>query len=265
MSFRKLFSCFFYCILLLPGQSIYGQTSGEIRTLIDKSGFTGTSISQSELELLEEGEPVFTFFEDIQDSSLSPNLSEGQNILKKYKDIDPNFLIESFFILPLKDGSGEEVLQEVKQFLMDIESFEEIPYWSEERQKYFNLFDRIEVKERMSFDDGSRGIQAEQRMKPFKPYEAQYRYWMRGNDFIYTSWNFGPIHYRFVKAVKEENMFTSLFVHAEEDALFFYGLGGVRAFTFFGMFGERMETSFTGRTEAFFRWFHKEFVLTRIK
>jgi hypothetical protein len=38
---------------------------------------------------------------------------------------------------------------------------------------------------------------------------------------------------------------------------------GAKAFDFFGLFGDRLDVAFTGRIEAFFTWFHKEFVEPR--
>ncbi|MCF7914817.1 MAG: hypothetical protein K9L66_06615 [Spirochaetaceae bacterium] len=249
---------------LLSG-NLYAEDFRDVRSLIKKSGFVEKNISQSEIDQLAAGEPIFTFLQDMDGISLSPDSVEGQEILERYKEIEPNFLIESFFILPLPEQDSAQTLNEAERFLMDISQFEGVPYWSEEHEKYFDLFSEIEILERKTFDDESRGIVVEQKMKPFKPHKALYRYWRNGSDFIYTSKNTEAIRYKLIKAVREENMVTSLFVHAEPEALVFYGVGGVQAFTFFGMFGERMETSFTGRTEAFFRWFHEEFVVPRIK
>jgi len=262
-------------LLFTVALPLFGQESGnqergvlqieDVRSLIRRSGFADADLSAEEVAQLEAGEPVFIFMDDMDESSLSPTSREGREILEEYEDIDPNFLIESFFILPVEEGTGDRVLEEVRTFLLDITRFIGVPYWSERHEKYFDLFSRIEIKKRRTFDDGSSGLFAEQKMKPFKPHEALYRYWMQGSDFIYTSTNTEPIHYKFVKAVKEGNMFTSLFVHAEPEALVFYGVGGVRAFTFFGVFGDRLQDSFQGRTEAFFKWFHKEFVRPRLR
>lgn len=244
---------------------VYSMSNDEMHSLINQSGLSGKRISQENIKQLKLGKPVFFFIDDIKDSSFVPKTEIGTEILKNYQDINPNFIIESFFVLPVPEGMEKATLEEVNRFLTDIKQFVGIPYWSKEFQKYFDLFEYMEIIERGNRKDGSRMIRAEQNMKPFDNYEVEYRYIMEKDNFVYTSINTTPIHYKFVKAVKEGNMYTSLFVHAQPGALVFYGLGGVRAFTFFGIFGDRMEVSFIGRTEAFFRWFHKEFVLTRMQ
>ena len=67
-----------------------------------------------------------------------------------------------------------------------------------------------------------------------------------------------------MKGVDEEEMFTTLLVQTYPGYLFFYGLGGAKAFNCFGLFGNRRDTAFTGRIEAFFEWFHQEFVLSKL-
>jgi hypothetical protein len=60
-------------------------------------------------------------------------------------------------------------------------------------------------------------------------------------------------------------MYTALYAEAREGEIFFYGLGGAKAFSFFGLFGNRLDQAFTGRVKAFFSWFYREFVYPRLE
>ena len=112
---------------------------------------------------------------------------------------------------------------------------------------------------------GIEEILAEQKMRPFKPYTAVYKYDLSYGTLLYETYNLTPLYYKWMKGVDREKMSTTLLVQAYPGYLFFYGLGGAKAFNFFGLFDNRLDTAFTGRVEAFFEWFHKEFVLDLVE
>lgn len=256
------------CAVLVQAGYTENIEESEVRNFLNRSGFSDISLSEDDIEKLASGKPIYKLIDKMEESSLDSSTDTSRSILERYREIEPNFIVESFFILPVEEGTETEVMNEVQTFLMDVKKFVGIPYWSKEQQKYYDLIGRLDVVEWKDFDDGSRGIVAEQYMKPFMDHEVLYRYWLKEEEFIYTSRNLDPMrheNYQFVKAVKEGNMFTSLFVYKEPGALVCYGLGGVRAFTFFGIFGDRLTASFKGRTRAFFQWFHKEFVEPRLE
>lgn len=228
------------------------------------------SLSSQEMEDLTTGKAIIRSLDSHTQIRLDPSNSApaGKEVLENLKGrfvrLKPNFLAEAMFILPVQPGSERRVLEEVKLFLQEVQQFEEIPYYSEEYDKYFPLFDDIELQGQDFVRDGTAVIHTNQLMKPFKRYEALYRYELGEDYFLYTSYNETSIKYKMVRGVKPENMQTGLLVQAYEGYLFCYGLGGADAFTFFGLFGERLDTALTGRIESFFNWFHTEFIEPRL-
>lgn len=206
---------------------------------------------------------LMTPLDSYKEIRLQPDSAEAREILDRYSDLRPNFLAEAFFVLPVEEGREQFVLREVRDFLQDVSEFEGIPYYSKHNGTWNPLFENMQIRELPVFDDGSEGIITSQKMRPFKPYTAVYCYDLSGDTLVYETYNRSPLYYKWMKGVDEEEMYTALLVKAYPGHLFFYGLGGAKAFDFFGLFGERLDVAFTGRIEAFFTWFHKEFVEPR--
>ncbi len=230
-----------------------------------------SSISKAEERELDSGKPIIRVLDSYEQIRLEPSSSAREigkvqrRMKERFTRLKPNFLAEAVFILPVPAGDERKTLEEIKIFLQNVRRLEGIPYYSQQYDKYFPLFEDIEIQEQDFDRDGSVFILTEQVMKPFKPYEAAYTMEITDDYLLYRSYNETSLKYKRMRGVKPENMQTSLLVEVKPGYLFCYGLGGADAFTFFGLFGERLETSFIGRMEAFFGWFHEEFILPRLE
>lgn len=246
-----------------------------IGTIAAENNFSGTKfipeqipvqgITAEELNQLRKKEIIIRVLESYKEIRLQPESTKAKAIIDHYKKLRPNFLAEAMFVMPVKPGDEQMVLRDVKSFLQSVKGFEEIPYYSKQNDTWYPLFEDINILELPVFPDGSEGIIAEQKMRPFKPYTAVYRYDLSGGTLMYETYNRTPIYYKWMKGVGDEKMYTTLLVQAYPGCLFFYGLGGTRAFNFFGLFGKRLDVAFIGRIEAFFEWFHQEFVLSGLQ
>ncbi len=270
-----------YCKILIVEKKLYLFTSKSILliiffilnigTIAAENNFSGMKLIQEqipvekidseELYRLLNKEMIIRVLESYKDIHLLPESTETKPIIDHYKKLRPNFLAEIMFVMPVSPGEEQAVLQDVKDFLQFVKTFEDIPYYSKHNNAWVPMFDNITIKELTVFPDGSEGIITEQKMLPFKSYTSVYRYYLSEDNFLYKNYNSTPLYYKWMKGVDKEKMSTTLLVQAYPGYLFFYGLGGAKAFDFFGLFGNRLDTAFTGRVEAFFEWFHKEFVL----
>ncbi|MCF7914641.1 MAG: hypothetical protein K9L66_05700 [Spirochaetaceae bacterium] len=190
---------------------------------------------------------------------------EAAHKIERFNQIKPNYLYEAMFILPVEPGSEQKVLQAAKDFLQEPERLEKIPYYSRHNGNWTRLFADIEVEALPVYADGSEGLVTRQLMIPFEPYTAAARYRLTEDMLVYTTTNRSPLYYKWMKGVKAEQMNISMLVQASPGRLFFYGLVGAKAFDFFGLFHNRLDQAFAGRAEAIFEWFHKEFVVPRLK
>lgn len=196
--------------------------------------------------------------------SLQPETAEYKDIIEHFSDLRPNFLAEAMFVLPVEKGKEQSTLIRVKNLLQSVGKFEGIPYYSRYNGTWNPLFENVAVHETRILPSGVEEVLAEQKMRPFKPYTAVYKYDLSSGTLLYETYNLTPLYYEWMKGVEKEEMYTSLLVKAYPGYLFFYGFGGARAFDFFGLFGKRLDVAFTGRIEAFFEWFHRKFVLPEL-
>lgn len=212
-------------------------------------------ISEAEMDVLKSGGSVFTSLDSAEDLRLEP-INELSSLLKEQMDeVDPNFLAEIIMYIPI--DSSRNNLEYVRETLMDVKKFDGIPYYSQEHEKYFPLFEDTEILS-SRIDGNTHTIRVQHGMMPFKPYEAEYSLIQNDRELLFTGKNSSRIKYNRFKAVDEGEYLNLLWIRDEGDRLFIYGAGGVNAFTFFGFFGNRMEVSFMGRVDAFFNWYYEE-------
>jgi len=221
------------------------------------------NLVQKEFQQLNNKEIVMESLRSYRDIRLEPDTALTESILEKYSKLNPNFLAETIFILPVVAGQEQKILVEIRNFLQSVQNFQDIPYYSEYNKTTNPLFKEIVLKDRLYYQDGSLEIITRQIMTPFNIYTAVNRYKLTQGSLLYETFNQTPLNYKWMKGVDEEEMYTTLLVQAYPGYLFFYGLGGARAFDFFGLFGSRLDAAFIGRSEAFFEWFYNDFVLPR--
>ena len=213
------------------------------------------NISQQEMQLLEQGERIFRVLDSAKELRLTAVGPQSSQLIDLVKDVDPNFLAEVIMYIPV--DPERDNLAYIRDSLRDVTDFDGIPYYSQEHEKTFPLFEDSKLLSRKSSGD-TEVITARHHMKPFKRHESEYILTLKDEVFLFTGVNSTPIHYKNFKAVKEGNLLNLLWVQDRGDRLLIYGAGGAKAFTFFGLFGERMNSSFIGRVEAFFQWYYEE-------
>jgi len=161
-----------------------------------------------------------------------------------------NYLGEVLLVVPL--SVRPSALSQVRDILLDLESYAGIPYWSRQDGRRYDLFDRMSVVSRSGNRD-SGGALVDQHMKPFDDYRASYRWSMDGDRLSFECYNETPIVYSGIKAVMPGNLVWRLEAYRSGDSWVFYGLGAVKAFDMFGALRPRLSASFMGRIEAFFK------------
>ena len=221
-------------------------------------------ISRAEQERLASHKPVVKVLDGLEEISLRAHNGRTARLLRQVRRLDPNFLAEAFFTMPVEPGTERQTLERVKWFLMDVSRFEEIPYYSRRHEGWSPLFEEVKITAFPINADGSEEIVARQQLLPFSPYTANYRFRLSDSSLIYSHWNKTALRYSIFRAVRPENMYVGLYVEAREGELFFHGIGGAKVFTFFGLFAGRLEPAFTGRVEAIYSWLYREFVFPRL-
>ena len=217
-----------------------------------------SGVSAGELSRLQSGQRVFRELDSYEDARLKPQGPYRRELIDRLEEVDPNFLAEILMVIPV--DPERDNLGYLKNALTDVTNYDSIPYYSVDNDKWYKLFYDSELISRRQPEEDKTVITANHRMKPFKTHEHRYEYTHNGDVLFFYGSNISSIHYNRLRAVKEGNMLTLLWIRDEGDRLLVYGAGGAKAFTFFGLFGSRMDDAFVGRMDAFFTWFYENYI-----
>ena len=185
---------------------------------------------------------------------------EGNNTLVK-KEIDlftkkkVNFKAQTSFDISVKLPPDVDVIQKIEDILLDIESFNDIPYKSKRTGKTTPLFKDISVLHNHINENGNRIVVLNATISPFKPATMIFEI-IIDNDFImFKAYNIDKVKYWILSIVDEKKMVMLFAGELNKKTLKCYGLGVADTGSFF-IFNKVIEEEFNGRAEAIINWFH---------
>lgn len=208
---------------------------------------------------------------DVDDIRLAPDLPGISDALRTIDRSRANILSERLMVMP---GSYTRAdLLEVYNAVTATSELAYIQYYNPEKDVYHDLF--RESHEVASGDDLSPLPDRDfsripileeklvlQELPPFGEVLQRYTYEQvdgRSMDgFLLNSTNLWDIRYNNIRVVRPEDMITYAWIIRTDQALLLYGLGSADVFTAFGLFRDRIETSFSSRTDGLFDWLKRE-------
>ncbi|MCL2704961.1 MAG: hypothetical protein FWE72_01995 [Spirochaetaceae bacterium] len=188
---------------------------------------------------------------------------EGNNDLVK-KEIDLfskkkiNFKAQTTFNIPVKISLENNVIQKIEDILIDVKSFNEIPYYSKRTGKTTALFKDISILSDNVNEKGNRIIVANTTISPFKPCIMRFEI-IKEKDFImFKAYNIDKIKYWVLPIVDEQKMVILFAGELNKNIFSCYGLGVADTGSFF-VFRKTVEEEFNSRSEAIINWFYSLF------
>ena len=230
------------CVLAFSAGLAFSQGQAPIRGL-----------SQADAARLESGQAVIREVRDPRSLALAAAGEFADRLRSRVASLKPNYLSEVILEVPAKDGA----IESLARALADVKGYVGIQYWSERQQKYYDLFDKMDIVSRQAVPGGE-DIETLEHMEPFSDFKGRYSYRTAagptGTELSFECENGSEISYSYrgVNAVSPGNMLWMLYAFPSRDRIVFYGVGAVRAFDLFGAARERLKISFLGRVEAFF-------------
>lgn len=214
------------------------------------------NLTSAEAATLDRGEPVIRTVKSVREFGLLPFDNRAVSFRSRFEKLKPNYITELLLSIPVKSKEqAAAIIDELALALSDVYGYVKIPYWSVRQQTMYDLFDMIEVLKRTRLEGGE-SIEVKQHMEPFATFRARYEYRRYPDTLLFSGVNLEPIVYSYknLKAVASGGMLWELYVFIGGGRLYAYGAGGVNAFDFFGLVRDRLEPSFMGRVDAFFRY-----------
>ncbi len=214
-----------------------------------------TNLTSAEAAMLDRGEPVIRAVKSVREFGLLPFDDRAVALRSRFEKLKPNYITELLLSIPVKNKEqAAATLSDLALALADVYGYVKIPYWSVRQKTMYDLFDMMEVLKRTR-QEGGESIEVRQHMEPFATFRARYEYRQYPDVLLFSGVNLEPIVYSYknLKAVASGGMLWELYVFMGEGRLYAYGAGGVNAFDLFGLVRDRLEPSFMGRVDAFFR------------
>lgn len=207
-----------------------------------------SNLSDSEREKLYNGQIVIRFINDAEkicaDEGFFPEIDAVVQSIKKTK---PNYLAEVLWSVPVQEGDN---LTELAQKLFcDMNTFKEIPYYSEAFKKTEPLFTIAELIDTEKAGQYTTSL-ARFCMDPFAPYKATLSMSKTESSFVFLHTNNERLKVAIVKAVEKNTLKAGVALIQSGDRWFVYGAGGVKAPKPL-LFRKSLEKAFNNRIKDF--------------
>jgi len=218
-------------------------------TMLLSAQVFNSKLTPEEEKTLESGKVLIKNINYQRNMCLNAEFSEtSEFLIKEIKKLSPKYLAEVIQIRPYK--GNENLAEKLEEILNNVPDYAGIPYYSEKRQKFFNLYDSAEIKD--SVENGNKKtIKADLKMLPFGTVNELIEINKYDNAIIYVATNQNKLNYlgKF-DCVWPEKMKICIYLVRDGENWVLYGIGGVNA-PRIPFFTERIETSFINRIKTF--------------
>lgn len=229
-------------------------------TLLFSSSFSdmfNKKITQDELQRLEQGEIVIRNIGTIRKLSLTESNNDLINkVQKELIDRNPNYLAEIIKVVP-KEGN-ENLIQQVFEGINDIESYTEIPYFSERQQKWYDLYDSVVINS-TSGTENNKTNEYSVEMTPFGIIDISAELEKTDNSLYFSMINKNKVIYEYknITCIKPEKMYSAIVLFEYNNYYILYGIGALNAPSIFFL-QDRIETAFIGRMKYFCKYMFEQ-------
>lgn len=229
-------------------------------TLLFSSNFSdmfNKKITQDELQRLEQGEIVIRNIGTIRKLSLTESNNDLiKKVQKELIDRNPNYLAEIIKVVP-KEGN-ENLIQQVFEGINDIESYTEIPYFSERQQKWYDLYDSVVINS-TSGTENNKINEYSVEMTPFGIIDISAELEKTDNSLYFSMINKNKVIYEYknITCIKPEKMYSAIVLFEYNNYYILYGIGALNAPSIFFL-QDRIETAFIGRMKYFCKYMFEQ-------
>lgn len=210
-------------------------------------------------KVLSSGAVIARSIDKLKNASLVDNHAASGAMLLAIKNMNPNYLAEMIQIRDVK--KFPDLLDRLESVLLDIPHYAGIPYWSEQHQRFWDLYEKAEITNKRDKDpsdlltsDG-RGVEVDAAlyMEPFGDIDSLITFY-RGEDYLlFINENKNTLKLKGMNAVSKGKMKSAILVLRSGDSWVLYALGGCKTFKIAG-FQKRIETSLINRIKTFINY-----------
>lgn len=206
-----------------------------------------SKLSSQEKQTLESGEVLIRNIDSIKDICVNET-EETKKIISTMKKLDPAYVAEVIQVRPYK--GNENLKEEIDKILCNIEGYVGIPYYSQQAEKWYELYSSAEIKN-INQEGEDRTIDCILEMSLFGKFNAQIDITDNKDFYYYETKNIDKLvyHEKFT-AVKPEKMKSCITIFRDGDNWILYAIGGVDCPKVWFL-SKRIEISFMNRIKTF--------------
>lgn len=255
----RLLPSFVVLFSMLPGVGFSSAASPQVSSILPPAG---RSIAG--------GGTLQEYRDDHREVAFIPDHPLAEEIRRTLSSQRPNVISERLVVVP-RGVSAEEHL-ELFNSLRRVSSLSGLEYYNPRKGRWHALFndswavDGPDARRRIpdpvvTAIPRDETIFALQDTPPFGELLNEFRYRSDARGaFLFSSINRDSLVYRGMRVARPGQTFSYILVIPGDDYVVTYGIGGVRAFTLFGLLDDRIEGAFGGRTEGLFDWYSREYL-----
>lgn len=185
-------------------------------------------LSSEDIQKLSTGETVVRNIDYAKNMSIQSGVnSRCDELISMVKGFNPKYLGEVILVKPFK--GNEDLPEKLDSLLNNIDSYTDIPYYSEHAGKWYNLYDEAQTVSR-TVNGNKTTIQTNLVMDPVGLVEEQIDVINEGDILYYTAFNKNKLGFKdFKNLLGAEKLKIGIVVFRDEENWIIYGVGGVNA------------------------------------
>ncbi len=212
-------------------------------------------LTEEERIRLYEGQIVIRFINTAKKICVNEGFApEIDAVVQSIKKTNPNYLAEVLWSIPVQEGDNLTDLAE--KLFCDMNTFKEIPYYSEAFDRIEPLFTIAELIDSEKAGQYTTSL-AQFCMEPFAPYKATLYMSKSPSSFVFLHTNNDRLKVAIVKAVEKNTLKAGVALIQDEGRWFVYGAGGVKAPKPI-LLHKALEKSFNNRIKDFASFYIKK-------
>lgn len=237
---------FISSILFLLPHNLFAQFPAEL---------FNSNLTEEEKVKLESNEVIIRNLKNCKKLCFEGKEESAVKVRKEATDLKPAYVAEIIQILPYK--GNENLREEMKQNIMNIDSYVGIPYYSVKRQRYYDLYSSAKIISTKT-NGNETEVLADLYMDPFATINTQINTKETDSYFYYENTNLNELRYKDkFTCITPKKMKSLITIYRYKDCWVLYGIGAVNAPSIFFL-RERVETSFINRIYTFCSYFFKK-------
>ncbi|MCR5218351.1 DUF6675 family protein [Treponema sp.] len=215
--------------------------------LISASPFN-SKLTSSEKKTIESGKTLLKNTGKVKNMCITDSNPLCKRAISVMKDLDPSYMAEA--VQKFSYDDYEDLPEIMEEIITDLDSYVGIPYWSEEHERYFDLYSSAELLSDVT-ENGVRTVTANLKMSPFGIIKTEMKIERTEDSFYFVSTNLNQLRYKDkIDCVSPGEQKSVIIAFRDGDDWIVYGAGAVDA-PKIPFIGDRVETSFINRIKTF--------------